>query len=420
MAEPDAPAPTADAVTETVDILKASQAGDLVIEARGNGQDRVRLGLKNTSTKRLKVVIPPGLVASATAQGGGRGFQSMGLGTVTNQPGSFGEFRAEASNSAGFHSVAVAADVAGEGAVTVPAGQRIELIVPGVCLNFGAPTPTLRDSFHVVDVDQYTNDPRARKALRSLATLGTSQGVAQAAVWSVFNGVSFEQMTGQASPKVMNVHEVALASRFVQALDASGDSEILDGSYLKESRLLVSVAGEGKLSAEAGRLAESLNGLHILGLPVRVLEDGQIPQDVQGPAMALKITLSDSKPGETKGRIVVSHATPEGWAALGRTNFEEGSAVTVLDGPGLARAVDQAVASAFVGVKVTKKGANGTTLRIENRLPFSIANVVLKTGNSSGAPDVSFKGMGIGPARSASASIQAAGGVVHRVELNGL
>ncbi len=424
VAEPESSAPSADMVTETVGILEASKAGDLTLEARGNGQDRVRLALQNKSTKRLKVVIPPGLVASSSVGqpggGGGRGgFQSMGLGTPTNQPGAFGEFRGT-SDAAGFQSVAVSAENSDANAITVPAGQRVELTVPGVCLNFGVATPTARDKFQLVDVDQYTNDPRARKALRSLATLGTSQGVAQAAAWSVFNNVPFAMMTAQASPKVLNVHEVALAARFVEALDASGESEVVDPAYLKESRLLVQVVGEGNLKEDAKRLAESLNGLHILGLPVRVVDDAEFPQQIQTPALGIRIMLAESRPGETKGRVVVSRTTSEGWAPLGRTNFSEGSAVTVLDGAGLARSVDHAIASAFVSVKVAKRGTNSTTLRIENRLPFTIANVMIKAGSSLGTPAIPFRGLGIGPARTTMAPIQAAGGVVDRIELNGL
>ena len=46
--------------------------------------------------------------------------------------------------------------------------------------------------------------------------------------------------------------------------------------------------------------------------------------------------------------------------------------------------------------------------------------MVVKAGNSSGAPTVPFKGLGVGPGRSALTPIQAPGAVVERVELNGL
>ena len=76
----------------------------------------------------------------------------------------------------------------------MPAGHKVDVDIPSVCLNFGLPTPTPRDRFRLVDVDDYSKDPRVRKALRCLAGLGTSHGTAQAAMWRVCNNVPFELM----------------------------------------------------------------------------------------------------------------------------------------------------------------------------------------------------------------------------------
>jgi len=57
---------------------------------------------------------------------------------------------------------------------------------------------------------------------------------------------------------------------------------------------------------------------------------------------------------------------------------------------------------------------------VENRLPFTLANVTIKAGSSSGAPAEPFKALGIGPARTGQVSIQAASGTIDRIELNGL
>src|SRR3954463_10578396 len=92
-ADPEKSTPPAEVVTETVDLLKASKAGDLEVTARGQGQERVHLTIRNTGTKRLNVVLPPGMVAASTTGQGGRGLQSMGLGSISNRPGSFGQFR---------------------------------------------------------------------------------------------------------------------------------------------------------------------------------------------------------------------------------------------------------------------------------------------------------------------------------------
>ena len=110
--EPEEPIPGADAQAETVKVLEAERSGEIAVEVRGQGQDKVRVSLKNTSGKRLNVVLPPGLVASgaigqgAAGGGGGAGggFQNMGLGAATNRSGGFGQFAGNNSQP-GFRSV---------------------------------------------------------------------------------------------------------------------------------------------------------------------------------------------------------------------------------------------------------------------------------------------------------------------------
>jgi hypothetical protein len=421
LAEPEEPAPGADAVTKTIRILEAKQAGDLALEVRGQGQDRVHVAIRNTSDKRLNVVLPPGLVAaSATGQGGragGGGFQSMGLGSVGNRTGGFGQFQ-NGPNEAGFQSVPITGEKTAR-AVTVPVGQTIELTVPSVCLNYGLPTPTPRDRFVLMDVDEYSPDPRVRKALRSLTTYGTSHGTAQAVMWRVCNNLPLEFMAEQTT-KVMNVPEIALAARFVATLDASASADLVAPAYLTEARVFVQVQGDGVLAKDAQRLNQELDGLRLLGLPVRVVPESEAP-NAPAPALLVKAVLTGSQPGETRGRLFVSHAEASGaWIPLGKAAFTEGSTLAVLDGAALARALDHALASAFVTVKPAKRSTGSTILKVDNRLPFTLSGLTVKATGSSGTPPVSFQALGIGPARSATVAIQAPSASVDHVELNGL
>ena len=209
--------------TETVDLLDGRKAGDLDVVARGHGQDRVQLSIRNRSTHRLNVVVPPGLVAaSAVGQPGRRGRRR---GCRASGWARSPIARGPSANSAGRRrpaacSRSVPANDAIANQVAVPVGETVDLTIPGVCLNYGLPTPTPRNTFRLVDVDEYSSNPRVRRALRSLATYGTSHGVAQAVMWNVCNDLPFEQMAEQTG-KVMNIHEIALAARFVEALDAS-------------------------------------------------------------------------------------------------------------------------------------------------------------------------------------------------------
>ena len=409
--------------TENVDLLDGRNAGDLEVIARGSGQDKVRLSIRNRSSHRLNVVIPPGLVAASTVgqPGGGAGggrLQSMGLGSVSNREGAFGEFR-ETTGSGSLQSIGTNNDTIANH-VAVPVGETVDLTIPGVCLNYGIPSPTPRNILRLVDVNEYSSNPRVRKALRSLATYGTSHGVAQAAMWHVCNDLPFELMAEQVG-KVMNVHEIALAGRFVQALDAANANELVDPATLSHSRVFVQVRGQGSLAAEAKRLAGGLEGLHILGLPIAVAESQELPT-AGAPALFLSVVLTDAKVGETRGVIVASSCSQDqAWLPLGKISFRENSSVSVVDGAALCKVVDRSVASAFVTVKPARRTLGSTTLKVENRLPFTISNLVVKAGSSSGSPSVPFSGVGVGPGRSGLLPIQAANAsIVEHVELNGL
>jgi len=408
--------------TETVNLVTARKAGDLDVAARGQGQDRVHLSIRNRSARRLNVIVPPGLVAASLAGQGGRagggGMQSMGLGSVANREGAFGEFRST-SAPAGLQSIG-ATDQSRSREITIPVGETIELVIPAVCLNYGKATPTARDTFKLIDVEEYSSDPRVRKALRSLAIYGTSLGVAQAVMWHVCNNLPFETMVEQAG-KVMNVHEIALAARFVEALGASSSGELVDPTALSASRVFVQVEGQGTLAHEARRLASQLDGLRLLGLPLQVVESEELPT-ASAPAIFLKVVLADAKNGETRGAIVASScSTPDAWLPLGKLSFRENSSVSVLDGMTLSKAIDRAIAGAFVTVKPARRTLGSTTLRVENRLPFTVTNLVVRAGTSSGSPSVPFANVGVGPARSALLPIQAAtASLVERVEINGL
>jgi hypothetical protein len=411
--------------TETVNLLTASRAGDLDVAARGHGQEKVHLSIRNKSTRRLNVIIPPGMVASSAlgqggggGRGGGGGLQSMGLGSAVNRDGAFGEFRAT-SGPSGLQSIGAADEVRSR-EVTVPIGETIELNIPAVCLNFGLASPTARDTFKLMDVEEYSSNPRVRKALRSLATYGTSLGVAQAVMWRVCNDLAFETMVEQAG-KVMNLHEIALAARFVEAVDLSTSGQLVDPRSLSESRIFVQVQGDGALNAEAHRLSGQLDGVRILGLPIQVAES-ENPPAASGPALLLRVILLDAKNGETRGAIVVSScAEPNSWLPLGKVSFRDNSSISVLDGANLAKSVDRAIAGAFVSVKPARRTFGSTTLKVENRLPFTVTNLVVRAGTSPGSPSVSFENVGVGPARSALLPIQAAtASLVERVEINGL
>ena len=414
--EPGEPIPAADSAIETVRVLDAETSGKLAVVVRGSGQDSVRVQLRNQSGQNLRVVMPPGLVASGiVAQGGGGGFQNMGLGAAGNRGGGFGQFAAQ--NGGGFQSIPVAnSTVETPGTVTVPTGQTVDLTIPAVCLNFGAPAPTSKNQFRLVDVADYSSDERVQKSLRALATLGTSQGMAQATMWQVCNGITFGEMLLKAD-KIINPAEVALAAHFVRALESGQDPV-----ESQTARVFLSIEGNPADAKEIARLGRAIDGLRILGLPVQVLARGEVPQ-APAPVLHLGVNLGGDRTQATRGKVLVQAG--EGidsveWSTLGTARLDDLSLVSSLDAVSLANAIDRAVGSTFVTAKVAQRSANGTTLEIRNRLPFTVANITVKAGASANSPLVTVNGIGVGPSRSGQATVAASMGTVDRVELNGL
>lgn len=407
--------------SETVSILDAQKSGDLQVDLRGAGDDRVKFKLQNKSDHRLNVVVPPGLVASSSAaQGGlgGGGFQSMGLGAPTDQPGKFGRYvKKLPSAEAGFRSVDISAPEP-EG-IAVPSGQTVELYVPSVCLNFGVPTPKSHNVFTLMTVEDYTPDARAQKALRSLASLGTSQGVAQAVAWHVFNGMTYLQMARFAS-KRLNPWEISLAARFVEALDASSPGEVVGPAYLREGRVLVRVRGDGTLGKVANRLNSELLGASVLGLPVQVAEESDL-QTARPASIYLDVVLTGDAEGQVRAHAVVQGRTALArWERVGSLDLGKTSEVADVKGFDLAADLDHCLATGFVRVSKVRSDHGSTTLKVTNRLPFSVENLVVLAGDSENAPSVTLEALGVGPHHSASAKIEAPSARVERVEVNGL
>ncbi|WP_165063651.1 hypothetical protein [Paludisphaera rhizosphaerae] len=411
-------APSAASTTETVDLLKAARAGDLKVSARGQGQDKVRLSLQNTSEKRLNVIVPPGLVASSgvAQRGGGGGFQSMGLGMINNRPGSFGRF--QGSSVTGLRSMPI--NGSDSPSVAVPVGETVDVSVPAVCLNYGVNTPTPRDSFTLMDVDDYTQDVRIRKGLRSLALLGTSHGVAQASMWRICNGIPFEEMAAR-DAKFLNDSEIALAARFVEAVDAAGTEDLVNPALLTEGRVFVKLTAETtSVEGEVSRLTEKLDGLRLFGLPIEVVKNDDMPI-AKAPAIFVKVALSENQVGDAVGRLQVgSSLRDDQWRPIGKAAFRDHASIAVLDSQSLVQLVEQQLAATFVSVKPARKSVGATTLKIENHLPFTVAGLNVRAGNSPGSPVVPFEAVGLGPNRAAMVPIQAAQGEIVSLELNGL
>ena len=390
--EPPEPVPGAKDGSRTARILEARDAGLIEVVARVSGEERIGLTIRNLASQRLQVILPPGMVAVPVA-GPPR---PLGLGDAGNAPGSFGAFGVER-------------------AVAVPVGLAVELSVPAVRLDFGTPGTPEGERLRLIDVADATRNPLARKALRTVAALGTGLGVAQAVAWHAFAGVTFEELARQ-STHPLNPDELALARGLFARLGTTEDDRPAPGEAVARERITVQVRGEGALAEEARRLADALEGRRLLGLVAKTADSA--PANPNAPALHLEVVLIPGRrSAPTTARVTVRSAPAGGpWRRLAPAADRAAIPFPDFAGPSPAEALDRALAAAFVSARPIRHAPGLTTLRIDNRLPFTVAGVDLSVGD---AP-VPVPRLGIGPGRHGTAPIQAAKGTVERIELNGL
>ena len=154
----------------------------------------------------------------------------------------------------------------------------------------------------------------------------------------------------------MNVHEIALAARFVEALDASNAADLVDPAALSRVAHLRPGRGRGRAGPRSqAASAASSTACASWGCRSRSSNPRRLPA-ASAPALFLKVILTDAKTGETRGRIVVSSCSePQRLAPLGKVAFRENSSISVLDGATLSKAIDRAIAGAFVTVKPARR-----------------------------------------------------------------
>ncbi|HEU5117098.1 MAG TPA: hypothetical protein VFT74_10575, partial [Isosphaeraceae bacterium] len=123
---------------------------------------------------------------------------------------------------------------------------------------------------------------------------------------------------------------------------------------------------------------------------------------------------------------VHAHAVVKGrnaahrWDRLGSLDLGKTSTIGDVTGKDLAANLDHALAAGFVRVTKVRTSNGSTAIKVLNRLPFSVENLVVLTGDAEDAPAFTIEALGLGPNQTATAQVEAPTARVERVETNGL
>ena len=94
--------------------------------------------------------------------------------------------------------------------VHLAAGDKVDIPLQGVCLQFGNPTPNSRMRYELVPVERVTNDSRVAAALLAMADGSSEQPAVQAVAWHLANGKSWKRLSGKFSKKELKAAQLLL------------------------------------------------------------------------------------------------------------------------------------------------------------------------------------------------------------------
>jgi len=85
----------------------------------------------------------------------------------------------------------------GGGMFSIPPERSRTFRVPTVCLEYGKPEPSPRQTYKLIRTDSYSSDPKLGLVLASLGRGELPQKVAQAAAWHLSSGLSWQKLAAE-------------------------------------------------------------------------------------------------------------------------------------------------------------------------------------------------------------------------------
>lgn len=134
-----------------------------------------------------------GMGGGGRGGGGQGGFAGAGIGGGQSMGGGGGGFGGQGMNGMGGGGMGQG----GGGAFSIPPERSRVFRVPTVCLEYGKTEPSSRMPYKLVRAESFSSDPKLAVVLESLGRGELSQKVAQAAVWHMANGLTWEKLAAE-------------------------------------------------------------------------------------------------------------------------------------------------------------------------------------------------------------------------------
>ncbi|MBI1322061.1 hypothetical protein GC170_02580 [bacterium] len=388
---PMEPLPELAALETPVSLKDAIAQGRIRAQWSSRTSQQVRLSFTNTSDKPIALKFDPG----TTLTDGARRWLAGG---PSRFEGSFG----------GHFVFDSLTDRLRWAAIPALPGRETSLTVPAVLL-----TPYDNTAKSVPDkpltaepLESWSKDEALVSALEALATLGSSVPVAQGIAWRAVEAKSWKTLSDhEVQGRVLNEFEKQASDRFLAEIARIGAvapdalSQALLGNLLE----IVVRSTPGKGDA-AKRLAESLKGRSIFGLPIKAVITDPRQSASEHPMRAEFAVIESSS--QDPGRMVLDATfSSRSDAPGGSIRWARTKAYFGVESSDPAESADRFLedltarfAASLVRTERTGTGSMYSRFRVENHSPWTISAVAFRTDSGTANPAIwPVDGLGLSP-----------------------
>ena len=183
---------------DTIDMFAAMKSGDIEVKVVAKDSTTGNVLIKNKSKKPLAIKLPEAFVGvPVAAQFGGMGMGGMGgMGMGGMGMGGMGGM-----GGGGFGGMG---GFGGGGFFKVEPEKVGKLKMNIMCLDHGKRDPTPRIAYELRPVDDEISDPKVAELIKMLGRGEIDQRGAQAAVWHLKNGMSWQELAAKIGAKHLN------------------------------------------------------------------------------------------------------------------------------------------------------------------------------------------------------------------------
>ncbi len=247
------PAVKVDASLEHIDVFAGIEQGILDVKMIPNDAMGGNMLIENKGDKPLNVDFPAAFIGKQVLkqfggqqgggfgggqQGGGFGGGGQQGGGQQQQGGGFGG--GQQGGGGGFGGGGQQGGGGGGGFFSVPADRIVRVAYRSVCLEHGKPEPTIRSTYRIAKVEEFSDDPILEETLKMVASGQLDPQAGQAATWHIANKMSWQELAAKSIPHVgrpatpyfsaetltraQNIHTTAVAR--VKELNASDNPSV--------------------------------------------------------------------------------------------------------------------------------------------------------------------------------------------------